>query len=614
MTGRLSINRRSFLVTVVIALVFTAAPSLWVRGFLGSAPAYATGASTWTAGTGAAPSSRHYAAMAYDRAHAQTVLFGGGCCPFLNDTWTWNGTTWSQQFPAAAPSPRQAAAMAYDRTRGEIVLFGGVSSTGQSLGDTWSWNGTTWTQRSPSTSPPARQGAAMAFDPASGQIVLFGGAAGAVAFNDTWTWNGSNWMLQTPAQSPSSRAFASVATDDSTKTVVLFGGSSTTGALSDTWVWTGSTWLQRSPAVSPPARFGAGSAYDSATGEIVLFGGGCCSFPASSFLSDTWTWDGATWLKESPTASPLGREYLSMSESNNSGRAVLFGGDTGPSLNGDTWSWSPPSGASPFASACQGNFCVGSRQFNFVGWNTWGLAATCQYPASELNAYFQQASNDHISVVRLWLFQGITASGSDYSEFDQVLSFAHQCGVHLFPVLEDSNAEAATCTSHARPFLSIDWYQSGYQSPYAGWPIGYKQYVLQTVARYKDDPSIFAWGLINEPTALNGDGSQSCDSGFYNFFSDMTASVRSSDPNHLITSGSPGPFAAGFACSSPSPDTYQNIFSLTNNNFAEYHDYTGCPTPPQACPIPPNLSPGLRSPRDWASRSLQVRWGSRVQS
>ena len=47
--------------------------------------------------------------------------------------------------------------MAYDAATGQLVLFGGFDQQhGADLNDTWTWNGTTWTQLSPATSPPAR--------------------------------------------------------------------------------------------------------------------------------------------------------------------------------------------------------------------------------------------------------------------------------------------------------------------------------------------------------------------------------------------------------------------------------------------------------------------------
>ena len=63
----------------------------------------------------------------------------------LGDTWTWDGTDWTQRTPAHSPSPRYCLGMAYDAARGQVVLFGGYG--GGDLGDTWTWDGTDWTQR-----------------------------------------------------------------------------------------------------------------------------------------------------------------------------------------------------------------------------------------------------------------------------------------------------------------------------------------------------------------------------------------------------------------------------------------------------------------------------------
>ena len=61
--------------------------------------------------------------------------------------------TWTQQHPAVHPPARAGAAMAYDAATGTAVLFGGNNPGGQ-LGDTWTWDGTTWTQQAPVPSPP----------------------------------------------------------------------------------------------------------------------------------------------------------------------------------------------------------------------------------------------------------------------------------------------------------------------------------------------------------------------------------------------------------------------------------------------------------------------------
>ena len=45
------------------------------------------------------------------------------------DTWTYNGVTWTKQSPSTSPPARSNAAMAYDPASGNVVLFGGANST-----------------------------------------------------------------------------------------------------------------------------------------------------------------------------------------------------------------------------------------------------------------------------------------------------------------------------------------------------------------------------------------------------------------------------------------------------------------------------------------------------
>jgi hypothetical protein len=169
-----------------------------------------------------------------------------------------------------------------------MVLFGGSGDSGL-LNDTWTWDGTTWTEQYPATSPPARDVASMAYDPATGNVVLFGGYGGS-PLNDTWTWDGTTWTEQTPATFPSARAYASIDYDPASGDMVLFGGDSYSGPLNDTWTWDGTTWTEQTPATSPSARYVASMAYDPATGNMVLFGG----LGNSGFLNDTWTYGPVT--------------------------------------------------------------------------------------------------------------------------------------------------------------------------------------------------------------------------------------------------------------------------------------------------------------------------------
>jgi len=104
-----------------------------------------------------------------------------------NNTWTWNGTDWTQQNPAHQPPDRYGAAAAYDPAIGRVMVFGGGAGGGY-INDTWSWTGTDWKQLNPSGSPSAREGARMAFMKGSGRVVLFGGEDANGPLGDTWSF------------------------------------------------------------------------------------------------------------------------------------------------------------------------------------------------------------------------------------------------------------------------------------------------------------------------------------------------------------------------------------------------------------------------------------------
>src|SRR5438309_11730318 len=78
--------------------------------------------------------------------------------------------------PAPVPAPRFGAAMAWDGATRQLILFGGMGARGP-VGDTWEWSGTQWIEQHPRHEPPPRVAAGLAYDSRSRQLVLFGGSA-----------------------------------------------------------------------------------------------------------------------------------------------------------------------------------------------------------------------------------------------------------------------------------------------------------------------------------------------------------------------------------------------------------------------------------------------------
>jgi hypothetical protein len=71
------------------------------------------------------------------------LLYGGH--PLTNDaledTWTWDGSNWTQLLADSPPGPLNYSGGAYDAARGRVVMFGGSTGkpAGVRLADTWEW-------------------------------------------------------------------------------------------------------------------------------------------------------------------------------------------------------------------------------------------------------------------------------------------------------------------------------------------------------------------------------------------------------------------------------------------------------------------------------------------
>jgi hypothetical protein len=297
------------------------------------------------------PSVRGGAGMAYDAATNTVVLFGGRAYGnqnggVTNDTWSWDGHSWTLLHPAHAPSPRAGFGMDYDAANGKIVLFGGIDASATALNDTWTWSGSDWAiQNPPLPLPPARWDTSMAYDVAAGSSLLFGGAGLA----DTWTYNGSAWaqISQVTPAPPSAGRQVAMTYDAASQTVLMFGGWDDNNHifLNETWAWNGTVWAQLTPASSPSRRGKASMAFDAGTGVVVMFGGEDCpgvwpNCGALTYYADTWTWDGSTWSKPPVAASPSTRVYHNMTYDPNAGTVLMFGGSPDDSVElNDTWSW-----------------------------------------------------------------------------------------------------------------------------------------------------------------------------------------------------------------------------------------------------------------------------------
>lgn len=284
---------------------------------------------------------RASATMAYDSHRGVMVLFGGRDGGERADTWEYDGSVWTHISTAHTPPARFWHNLAYDVQRHVVVLFGGEHA-GTWFDDTWEYDGTDWRRVYTAHSPSAREGFAMAYDACRRRVVLFGGDSHPGIESDIWEYDGSDWVQVHTPTSPPARKLTTMVHDPVRCRMILFGGlpAGPLNALADTWEYDGTNWTQIHPTTWPPGRWAHAMAYDTDRGRAVLFGGYGPYYPDGRSTSDTWEYDGSTWVQISPQGSPEAREQHVMAYDSARRRVVMFGGFRDPGgLGGDTWEY-----------------------------------------------------------------------------------------------------------------------------------------------------------------------------------------------------------------------------------------------------------------------------------
>ncbi len=290
------------------------------------------------------PSTRMDYAFAYDSAQKVTVMFGGWSgTTHLDDTWFWNGSTWSAYTPAHSPSARLHQCGCFDSDRNEFIMFGGMDASWNQLKDVWIFNGTDWSEETPGATIGKADGE-LAYDSNRKVSVLFVSDVWGTPFVETWERSGTTWTQKSPATSPKPRADTGLVFDSNRNVCVLFAGLGKEDTsflqLNDTWEYDGTNWTKKTPTNSPSARCGAAMCYDSKRNVTILFGG---QLSDGTVTNETWEYNGTTWVQASLAQSPPARWVAFMAYDSDRQRCVLFGGEKEEGGNwialGDTWEY-----------------------------------------------------------------------------------------------------------------------------------------------------------------------------------------------------------------------------------------------------------------------------------
>jgi mannan endo-1,4-beta-mannosidase len=208
------------------------------------------------------------------------------------------------------------------------------------------------------------------------------------------------------------------------------------------------------------------------------------------------------------------------------------------------------------------------RGFRFDGLNIPdATGAPCWHP-SDLSKSLD-AIGPGQEVARVFSFQrtATTNGARDWTYVDRMLSIFRAHGERVIMVLTDQ-WKGQPCTDSATD-RTLAWYQTGYRTTIEG-ATTYRDWVSQVVGRYRDDPTIAFWQLVNEGEARNPGGTCSesiAREALRAFADDIGGLVKSLDANHLVSLGTtPG------ECGSNDAD-YGYIHASAPIDLCDYHDY-----------------------------------------
>jgi mannan endo-1,4-beta-mannosidase len=262
------------------------------------------------------------------------------------------------------------------------------------------------------------------------------------------------------------------------------------------------------------------------------------------------------------------------------------------------------SAATPFVRQRGGRFFVGNRPFRFVGANV--AVMYRDDDRARMPETLRQAAQAGIKVVRVWAFgeggPNDVKPMADFADWPRNHSFRLAPGqwnedafVHLDKVI----AEAAKNKIYVQLCLTNWWRDTGGVTQYLRWAgindaaddsykFGinnekailfytnpetrrlYREHIEKLATRrntvtgvlYRDDPAIFGWELMNEAQVITGRWAER-----RAWFAEMSAYLKSLDPNHLIAPG-----AWGYRSSSERREWLAD-HAIPSIDYCDVHNY-----------------------------------------
>ena len=246
-----------------------------------------------------------------------------------------------------------------------------------------------------------------------------------------------------------------------------------------------------------------------------------------------------------------------------------------------------------FVSVSNGDFVLNGEVFRFAGTNAYHLPTYEKADPSVVNRAMDGFQEAGVKVVRTWGFY------DGPPQYNNDITLQPEAGVYSEENLRHLDRLIAKGKEHGVRFifaLTNYWHELGGMPQYNAWdgnPNGgmqhfmndpdtqkwFKDYISMllnrtntvTGVKYKNEPAIFAWEIMNE--GRNPDSSNPQE--LANWYQDIAQYIKSIDPNHMVSTGE-----EGFDYGMPevySEEEYSNTYVLRAKEGTSYLANTSIP-------------------------------------
>ncbi|KAI0266756.1 glycoside hydrolase family 5 protein [Gloeopeniophorella convolvens] len=206
-------------------------------------------------------------------------------------------------------------------------------------------------------------------------------------------------------------------------------------------------------------------------------------------------------------------------------------------------------------------FTLNGSTYTVVGANSYWVGLIGLSTAN-MNAAFADIAKAGATTVRTWGFNEVTSPNGVYYQswsggkptvntgatglqnFDNVVAAAKANGLRLIVALTNNWSDYGGMDVYVNQIVGSDQPHDLFYTN-ANVIAAFKAYITTFVGRYVNEPTILGWELANEPRCSGSTGTTSgtCETTtITNWVSEISAFIKSIDPNHLVAIGDEGFF------------------------------------------------------------------------